>query len=624
MLLFDPRQGDAEDDSSSPKSRSLLAIAGSLFAEISLPKLVLAWVVSILLPTVLLGSVPLIATAWLAKVSEVTAERAEFGAVLLLFAGIVAGLIGLRPLLRTIEANFWSLNALAIQPGYVFCREAVRYLIEHTFGKDSRIVPRSQLREVSSAGAAIVLCAFGVSIAALTWPASHWVGTVTDVLSLHRLILPILANTVVVMAIYLAIASLVWGFADASMDQPTDLRTFDRAPGGPTWRVAHLSDVHFVGEHYGFRIECGRNGPRGNVRFTNIMARLEAIHSARPFDIILISGDMTDAGRATEWAEFLDAVAWHPVLADRMVVLPGNHDLNIVDRLNPARLDLPFSPGKRLRQMRALSIITAIQGQRVRVVDPRSGKFDRTLAEAVAPYRQQIAAFTETGSLRLSIGLGRVWDDQFPMILPPAPEDSLGMAILNSNTEAHFSFTNALGVISTEQMTRLAAMIRQFPRARWIVALHHHLVEYPTSMAALSERIGTALVNGSWFVRKLKPVAARAIVMHGHRHIDWIGVCGELKIVSAPSPVMGAKNDGTAYFLIHTLAPGADGRILLLEPARIEIVGVNDGDESCLSSGARLALAEQVGHPPAERMLAAEGENGKRDRNTNKGADETP
>ena len=68
---------------------------------------------------------------------------------------------------------------------------------------------------------------------------------------------------------------------------------------------------------------------------------------------------MTDAGRATEWAEFLDAIARYPALAARMVVVPGNHDLNIVDRANPARLDLPFSPGKRLRQMRTLSAMAA-------------------------------------------------------------------------------------------------------------------------------------------------------------------------------------------------------------------------------------------------------------------------
>ena len=67
-----------------------------------------------------------------------------------------------------------------------------------------------------------------------------------------------------------------------------------------------------------------------------------------PLDHVLISGDMTDAGRASEWAEFLDAMARHPELAARTIMLPGNHDVNIVDRANPARLDLPFSPGKRL------------------------------------------------------------------------------------------------------------------------------------------------------------------------------------------------------------------------------------------------------------------------------------
>ena len=40
--------------------------------------------------------------------------------------------------------------------------------------------------------------------------------------------------------------------------------------------------------------------------------------------------------------------------------------------------------------------------------------------------------------------------------------------------------------------------------------------------------------------------------MHGHRHIDWIGTCGKLKIVSAPSPVMGATDAATTYFHIHT------------------------------------------------------------------------
>jgi hypothetical protein len=309
-----------------------------------------------------------------------------------------------------------------------------------------------------------------------------------------------------------------------------------------------------------------------------VMDRLEAIHNIRPLDLVLVSGDMTDAGRASEWAEFIDVVTQHPPLAQRLIVLPGNHDLNIVDRLNPARLDLPFSAAKRLRQMRTLSAMAALQGERVRVVDARSGRLERTLAEALAPHRQRIADFADSGSLRLSAGLGRLWDDQFPMIMSPATADGMAVAILNSNAETHFSFTNALGLVSAGQARKFAAAVTQFPQARWIVALHHHLVEYPMSVASFSERIGTALINGSWFVRSLKSIAARTVVMHGHRHIDWVGTCGKLKIVSAPSPVMGAKNVAPTHFYIHTLAPGADGELYLLPPERVEIAGEDEPD----------------------------------------------
>ena len=85
-------------------------------------------------------------------------------------------------------------------------------------------------------------------------------------------------------------------------------------------------------------------------------------------------------------------------------------------------------------------------------------------------------------------------------------------------------------------------------------------------VAAFSERVGTALINGSWFLRVLKPYASRVVVMHGHRHKDWIGACGRLKIVSAPSPVM-AKDASPTHFYIHALAAGPDGSLRLLDAA---------------------------------------------------------
>ena len=58
--ILDPRRGDFENDRSATKQRSLLAIAGSLLAEISLPKLAVTWMLQILLPAVLLGLAPLL------------------------------------------------------------------------------------------------------------------------------------------------------------------------------------------------------------------------------------------------------------------------------------------------------------------------------------------------------------------------------------------------------------------------------------------------------------------------------------------------------------------------------------------------------------------------------------
>src|SRR5947208_971370 len=65
---IDPRRGDIEDDASSSKRRSLLSLAGSLLAEISLPKLAVAWIWLIVVPSLMLGVAPIVASIWLSKV----------------------------------------------------------------------------------------------------------------------------------------------------------------------------------------------------------------------------------------------------------------------------------------------------------------------------------------------------------------------------------------------------------------------------------------------------------------------------------------------------------------------------------------------------------------------------
>src|SRR5262249_61115980 len=123
-----------------------------------------------------------------------------------------------------------------------------------------------------------------------------------------------------------------------------------------------------------------------------------------------------------------------------------------------------------------------------------AGRLAQTLYEALAASRLRIRACAKNGGLRRSLGLGSLFDDQFPMILPPDTEDGLGVAILNSNAQTHFSFTNAIGLISFEQGRRLAAAVGGYPKARWIIALHHHLIEYPMPVVAFSAPSGPHLV----------------------------------------------------------------------------------------------------------------------------------
>ena len=461
-----------------------------------------------------------------------------------------------------------------VEPSYAAFREGLRQLAERLFARDASDARRASVRAATAAVAGILVCVLALGVLWLVWPRAHLFASFAEIDSWTRLAKVALANSVVVIAAYLAVAALIWGFADATMSQPRNLTKFAKTTGdGRSWRVVHLSDIHVVGERYGFRIESGRSGPRGNDRLHRLLDQLEAIDAKQPLDTILITGDMTDAGISSEWAELLGVLAAHPSLAKRVLMLPGNHDLNIVDRANPARMDLPTSPNRPLRQVRTLSAMNAVQGNRVRLVDRDKSALGATLAEALEPHRAELARFADIARPVFSNLIPEIWARSFPMIVPPATPGGLGIVLLNSNADTHFSFTNALGMVSAEQMQAVETACAEYPDACWIIALHHHVVEYPWAAKALSERIGTALINGNWFVRTLEKFSGRAILMHGHRHIDWIGHIAGLPVVSAPSPVMEVTDDKDTAFYIHTLAIGAGGKLELLTPERIVVPG---------------------------------------------------
>ena len=145
----------------------------------------------------------------------------EIGTALALVVIVALGWIGWRPLFRIAETSFWSLNALAVQPGYAFGREALRHLTERMWGKNLTLAGRARLRSANSIGAAIVLSTCAVLVAIAAWPASRWTGGLNDLVLLHRLAVPTLANAVVLVSAYLAVASLVWGFRMPACRNPS-------------------------------------------------------------------------------------------------------------------------------------------------------------------------------------------------------------------------------------------------------------------------------------------------------------------------------------------------------------------------------------------------------------------
>ena len=143
---------------------------------------------------------------------------------LVILAVLVAvGWFGGRTLFRLAENSFWSLNSLAVQPAYTMCREALRQLAEGRLTAGATKTERSRLRAAAAVVSGAVICAIALAVLAVVLPHADLLRGAEGVGTARHLAVVALANTVVLVAGYLAVAALVWAIADATMAQPQDL-----------------------------------------------------------------------------------------------------------------------------------------------------------------------------------------------------------------------------------------------------------------------------------------------------------------------------------------------------------------------------------------------------------------
>jgi 3',5'-cyclic AMP phosphodiesterase CpdA len=272
------------------------------------------------------------------------------------------------------------------------------------------------------------------------------------------------------------------------------------------------------------------------------LRELRAIHAVRPIDRVLVTGDVTDAGTRAEWMEFLDLLRGFSDIRSRILFVPGNHDVNIVDRTNTGRVDIPWSVSHALRRLRFLVALDAIQGDRVHIVNRTSGVLGPTLREYLQDGERpaRLRGLAEQGTWRGRWEMARAWDAIFPLVAPPTEPGGCGAILLDSNARSHFSATNAIGVIGRAQLKGLKAILNAGSERAWIIMLHHHVVEYPVGSVNLGDRIALSLMNAPDVLSAIGRHASRVVIFHGHRHHDWIGTKDGVVLCSGPSVALGS------------------------------------------------------------------------------------
>ena len=577
MRIWDFRRGDDDDNRTSPHGGSLRRMLLSAALEFNYAKAAIGFLVLIIGPALLVGIVPSVVVTYGRLKFGAATSVGEYPIVAVIGLGVLAAAalwIG-RPLLPKAVENFWHLHYTLVFPVFVAVREILRSIAERFSGETGTAEQLDRRRRMGTVLGALLFAGGGVILAV-----SVDLSIGLQLVDVERVrpwavARAALGNAAVVLGVSTAVESLYWVWRELGFRG----RVLDWAPGPlepatPTGRVAHLSDLHFVGERYGCRMESGTHGPRGNRRIRRALRKLTAIHASRPVDRILVTGDITDAGTRAEWAEFIDLFRHYPELRARTSFVPGNHDVNIVDRNNPGRFDLPGSASQSLRKLRVVLALDALQGSRARLVDRTSGALGLSLRDYLREGRraERLRALAQRGAMSGRREMSKVWDAIFPLVEPPAVDDGYGLILLNSNARSHFSLTNAIGVVNPSQLKALKSVLRSSPYSAWMILLHHQVVEYPVASISLTDRIGLALVNAADVLAAIAPHASRCVVLHGHRHRDWIGTCQDVVLCSAPSVTMGSQ--GGMYrgsFHVHEFAIGAGGSIRLTATERVKV-----------------------------------------------------
>jgi 3',5'-cyclic AMP phosphodiesterase CpdA len=356
----------------------------------------------------------------------------------------------------------------------------------------------------------------------------------------------------------------------------------DGPPAQPALRIAHLSDLHLVEEPMVRLVERPR--PGGNA----ILPALLDTPALAEAEALVLTGDITDRGTSLAWRAFLDLVEARG-LAERVVLVPGNHDLAFLDavsRQRPWRHDR-FGIVQLANLLKFGEAFAATGGGRRGVVLSGDAPTPYLVAwEAVEREVRPLVAALPTLPVpplgvrhyyrqrgpraayrrRIEAARARLFG-LFPVAVPIGERAVVFVVNSCAGVSLHPA-TNALGHVGRAQYRRLERLAAAFPDHLKLVALHHHVVrrleEASSSFVHRLMAKFTVLGDARPLVRFCRRHGVRA-VLNGHRHLSYqlrLG-CGTV-LLAAPSSTLGDElsGDPRPQFERYDFAADGDGAAL--------------------------------------------------------------
>ena len=369
-------------------------------------------------------------------------------------------------------------------------------------------------------------------------------------------------------------------------------------------RILHASDFHITGDDNEALTEGAATF--SSATLSSIMNAISK--DASDCDAVLFTGDITDTGSAKAWERFLASCP--PQLQNKMILVPGNHDLNLQDGLLALKAEHMGASGRRSRQIRMLLAMAEVMQDRAHVLDRATdrvfplNRYIRRHWPTFTPPPASAAGPTLRGH-----NMDTLWRSLFPMVVPVGPERNgrrLGVVILDSVKPGSVGFTNAIGTLESEAITACSTLMnRMADRCDcFVVALHHH-VAMPAGGGFFerAQNAGLVLENASVLIDMLAKRGDPTIVFHGHRHKTYTGTADgtEVAIVASPSATIGAGNKvGQGSWRIARLVCNDDGCWLEDKPAKRSLEDHNKYPSPAAGKTAAPAQADGRDHLVAD------------------------